>query len=135
MTVATAGPGKQAGAFTLRFAGFVSTDYTNYTPPNGMGQSAGEPSIGCNRDTGKVMNIAGTETLRVSFDDCSSPASVKWENTSALWTSVTTFDPILDTDQKLGRTWVSQLLPSKMSLMAYSDDDGASWLPSQGCGQ
>ncbi|HYX26843.1 MAG TPA: fibronectin type III domain-containing protein [Thermoanaerobaculia bacterium] len=108
--------------------------YTNYTPPNGMGQSAGEPSIGCNRDTGKVMYIAGTETLRVSFDDCSSPASVKWENTSALWTSVTTFDPILDTDQKLGRTWVSQLLPSKMSLMAYSDDDGASWLPSQGSG-
>jgi hypothetical protein len=108
--------------------------YTNYTPPNGMGQSAGEPSIGCNRDTGKVMYIAGTETLRVTFDDCSSPASAKWENTSALWTSLTTFDPILYTDQKLGRTYVSQLLPSKMSLLAYSDDDGANWLPSQGSG-
>src|SRR6185295_11361107 len=52
----------------------------------------------------------------------------------ALWTSLTTFDPILHTDSKLGRTWVSQLLPSKMSLLAYSDDDGASWLPSQGSG-
>jgi hypothetical protein len=108
--------------------------YTNYIPPNGVGASAGEPSIGCNRETGKVMYIAGTETLRISFDDCSSPATAKWENTSALWTSLTTFDPILDTDGKLGRTWVSQLLPSKMSLLAYSDDDGASWLPSQGSG-
>jgi hypothetical protein len=108
--------------------------YTNYIPPNGVGASAGEPSIGCDRDTGKVMYIAGTETLRVTFDDCSSPASAKWENTSALWTSLTTFDPILDTDAKLGRTWVSQLLPTKMSLLAYSDDDGASWLPSQGSG-
>ena len=108
--------------------------YTNYIPPNGMGASAGEPSIGCNRETGKVMYIAGTETLRVSFDDCSSPATAKWENTSALWTSLVTFDPILHTDAKLGRTFVSQLLPTKVSLLAYSDNDGASWLPSQGAG-
>jgi hypothetical protein len=108
--------------------------YTNYIPPNGVGASAGEPSIGCDRETGKVMYIAGTETLRVSFDDCSSPATAKWENTSALWTSLTTFDPILHTDAKLGRTFVSQLLPTKLSLLAYSDDDGASWLPSQGSG-
>jgi len=101
--------------------------YTNYTPPNGMGGAAGEPSIGVDRDTGKVMYIAGTETLRITFDDCSSPATAKWENVSAPWTSVTTFDPILYTDPKLGRTYVSQLLPSKMSLMGYTDDDGASW--------
>jgi hypothetical protein len=108
--------------------------YTNYTPPNGMGGSAGEPSIGVDRETGKVMYIAGTETLRVTFDDCSSPATAKWENVSAPWTSITTFDPILYTDPKLGRTYVSQLLPTKLSLMGYTDDDGASWLPSQGSG-
>ncbi len=108
--------------------------YTNYVPPTGMGASAGEPSIGCSRETGKVMYIAGTETLRISFDDCSSPATAKWENTSAMWTSLTTFDPILFTDGKLGRTYVSQLLPTKLSLLAYSDDDGANWLPSQGSG-
>ena len=108
--------------------------YTNYIPPNGMGASAGEPTLGVDRDTGKVMYIAGTETLRVTFDDCSSPAGAKWENVSAPQTSVTTFDPILYTDPKLGRTYVSQLLPTKMSLMAYTDDDGASWLPSQGSG-
>jgi hypothetical protein len=108
--------------------------YANYTPPAGMGASAGEPSIGVDRETGKVMFIAGTETLRVGFDDCSSPAAAAWQSVSAIQTSLTTFDPILYTDPKLGRTYVSQLLPTKLSLMAYTDDDGATWLPSQGSG-
>jgi hypothetical protein len=112
----------------------VPPTYANYTPPAGMGTSAGEPSIGLDRDTGKAMYIAGTQTLRVTFDDCSSPATAKWEDVSAPLTSVTTFDPILFTDAKLGRTWVSQLLPSKMSLLEYTDDDGANWYPSQGSG-
>ena len=108
--------------------------YANFVPPEGMGQSAGEPSIGVNERTGSAMYIAGTETLRVDFDDCTSPAAAKWQNVSALLTSQTTFDPILFTDQKLGRTFVSQLLPSKLSLMAYSDNDGITWSPSQGAG-
>src|SRR3954451_21018708 len=53
----------------------VPPTYANYTPPAGVGTSAGEPSIGVDRDTGKAMYIAGTETLRVTFDDCSSPAT------------------------------------------------------------
>jgi Fibronectin type III domain len=81
-----------------------------------------------------VMYIAGTETLKVDFNDCSSPASAKWEDRSALLTSQVTFDPILFTDQALGRTFVSQLLPTKISLMAYTDNDGTPWLPSQGAG-
>jgi len=108
--------------------------YANYTPPDGMGGNAGEPSIGVDRRTGKVMYIAGTQTLRTTFNDCSSPASAKWEDVSATLTSQVTFDPILYTDPQLGRTYVSQLLPTKLSLMAYTDDDGASWLPSQGSG-
>ena len=108
--------------------------YSVYTPPNGKGQSAGEPTLGINERTGSVMYIAGTETLKVDFNDCSSPASAKWEDRSALLTSQITFDPILFTDQKLGRTFVSQLLPSKVSLMAYTDNDGLTWLPSQGAG-
>src|SRR5438093_205870 len=83
--------------------------------------SAGEPSIGVNRRTGKVMYVAGTETLRITFNDCSSPATAKWENVSAPQTSQVTFDPILFTDAFLGRTYVSQLLPTKLSLMAYTD--------------
>ena len=108
--------------------------YANYTPPNGLGGEAGEPSIGVDRKTGKVMFVAGTQTLRTTFNDCSSPATAKWENVSATLTSQVTFDPILYTDPQLGRTYVSQLLPTKLSLMAYTDDDGASWLPSQGSG-
>jgi hypothetical protein len=108
--------------------------YANYTPPNGLGTGAGEPSIGIDRKTGKVMYVAGTQTLRVNFNDCSSPAGAAWEDVSALQTSQVTFDPILYTDPKLGRTFVSQLLPTKLSLMAFTDDDGAAWSPSQGSG-
>lgn len=107
--------------------------YANYTPPDGMGTNAGEPSIGVDRDTGKVMYIAGLQTLRVTFNDCSSPATAKWEDVSTTQTSTTSLDPILYTDPKIGRTYVSQL-SGTTSLLAYTDDDGASWNPSQGGG-
>jgi hypothetical protein len=116
----------------------VSTEkapvYTSYNPPAGMGESAGEPTLGVNENTGAVMYIAGTETLKVNYDDCSSPATATWEDVSTTLTSLVTFDPILFTDQQTGRTFVSQLLPAKISLMAYTDDDGATWSPSQGAG-
>lgn len=105
-----------------------------HLPAGDLGQDAGEPTLGVNFESGKVMYISSLETLRVSFDDCSSPAEATWEDVSFLTTSLETFDPILWTDQELGRTFVSQLLPSKISLMAFSDDDGENWTPSQGAG-
>src|SRR6059058_1657630 len=78
--------------------------YAHYTPPDGMGTGAGEPSIGFDRDTGKAMYIAGLQTLRVTFNDCSSPATAKWEDVSTTLTSTTSLDPILYTDPKIGRT-------------------------------
>jgi hypothetical protein len=108
--------------------------YSNHKPPAGMGQSAGEPTLGVNEETGAVMYIAGLETLRVKYDDCSSPATATWEDVSAPQTSLVSFDPILFTDQTTGRTFVSQLLPTKVSLLAYTDDDGETWEPSQGAG-
>ena len=105
-----------------------------YAPPAGVGASAGEPSIGVDGRTGAVLYIAGTETLKVTFNDAASPATAAWQNVSATQTSLITFDPILYTDRVLGRTFVSQLLPTSFSLMAYSDDDGATWNPSQGGG-
>jgi hypothetical protein len=108
--------------------------YAVYAPPAGLGATAGEPSIGVNHRTGAVMYIAGTETLKVGFNDASTPATASWQNVSALQTSLITFDPILYTDAGLGRTYVSQLLPTKISLMAYTDDDGVTWNPSQGAG-
>jgi len=113
--------------------------YRNYAPPSGLGQSAGEPTLGANWQTGAVMFIASLETLRVRFDDSVTPATATWEDVSTTQTSLATFDPLLFTDSDAGasrtnRTFVSQLLPTKVSLMAFTDDDGATWTPSQGAG-
>ncbi|HEX3556659.1 MAG TPA: sialidase family protein [Thermoanaerobaculia bacterium] len=108
--------------------------YAVYAPPSGLGTGAGEPSIGVDERTGAVMYIAGLQMLKASFNDAASPAMATWQDVSTTLTSLTTFDPILYTDQKLGRTFVSQLLPTTVSLMAYTDDDGATWNVSQGAG-
>jgi hypothetical protein len=108
--------------------------YNNFAPPATLGQRAGEPTIGLNFSTGKAMFIASLQTLRVTFNDLVSPATATWENKSAPNTSVTSFDPILFTDSQTNRTFVSQLLPSKVSLMSFTDNDGESWTPSQGSG-
>jgi len=112
--------------------------YLNYAAPSGLGQSAGEPTLGANWDSGAVMYISGLETLRVNFDDSASPATATWADVSAPNTSITSLDPILFTDSDAGasrtnRTFVSQLA-GKISLMAFTDDDGATWTPSQGAG-
>lgn len=103
----------------------------------GIGVDAGEPSIGVNWFTGAVMFQAMLQTLRVTFDDAACPTTppATFENRSALLTSQTTFDPILYTDSRTGRTIVSQLLfGTTTTASAYSDDDGATWLPSYGAG-
>jgi hypothetical protein len=111
----------------------VDPSYTVYGASAGLGASAGEPSIGVDERTGAVMYIASLQTLKVTFDDSSTPATAAWQDVSHALTSFITLDPILYTDQKLGRTFVSQLLGAT-SLMAYTDDDGATWTPSQGAG-
>ena len=108
--------------------------YNNFAPPSTLGQRAGEPTIGLNWATGRAMFIASLQTLRVTFNDTVSPATATWENKSAPNTSITSFDPILFTDSSTNRTFVSQLLPSKISLMAFTDNDGETWTPSQGAG-
>ena len=114
--------------------------YTVYTPPAGLGGSAGEPSIGINWNTGKVFYIASTQTLRVTFNECVDPAVAKWEDVSFPTTSRVTLDPILFTDPVTGRTFVSQLL-GKASSTAYTDNDAGvdgkavgDWIQSQGSG-
>jgi len=112
--------------------------YHNHAAPAGLGESAGEPTLGANWDSGAVMYISGLETLRVTFNDSMSPATAAWADVSAPTTSITSLDPILFTDSDAGasrtnRTFVSQLA-GKISLMAFTDDDGATWTPSQGAG-
>ena len=112
--------------------------YTNYAAPGELGNSAGEPSIGVNWNTGAAMFIASLQTLRVKWDDSVSPAPATWQDVSAPTTSVVTSDPILFTDSVTGpnrtnRTFASQLL-GKTSSVAYSDDDGATWSVAMGSG-
>ncbi|HWM92264.1 MAG TPA: PKD domain-containing protein [Thermoanaerobaculia bacterium] len=112
-----------------------------YEAPAGIGNSAGEPSIGVGRLGAEhipnaAMYIAGLEVLRVTRDECLSSSrqeTDEWVDKTAPNNGLTTLDPILFTDFRTGRTFASQLGP-KCSLMAFSDDDGESWLPSQGCG-
>lgn len=112
--------------------------YNNYPAPPELGNSAGEPTIGINWNSGNAMFIASLQTLRVQWDDTASPAPATWEDVSAPTTSLASADPILFTDSDAGphrtnRTFVSQLL-GKASAMAFTDDDGASWTISQGSG-
>jgi PKD domain len=122
--------------------------YYNYAPPATIGEASGEPSIGYNLTTHKAMYIAGLQTLRVTFPENITPAGTVpaacdalWEDVSYVVTKTKSLDPILFTDQLTGRTFVSQLdsvvppaspvLVGLNSLMAYTDDDGATWTPAQ----
>jgi hypothetical protein len=112
--------------------------YQNYAAPNGLGTTAGEPSIGVDWKTGNVMYVSDLQTLRVKFDDSVSPARTTWTDVSAPNTSVTSLDPILYTDHTTGRTFVSELT-GQDSLTAFTDTDGGTgqatdWTPSQGGG-
>jgi hypothetical protein len=71
--------------------------YQNYPAPAAMGDSAGEPSIGVNWNSGAAMFIASLQTLRVKWDDSVSPASATWEDVSAPTTSLITQAPGLVT--------------------------------------
>ncbi|HEX2895320.1 MAG TPA: sialidase family protein [Marmoricola sp.] len=103
--------------------------------PNG----AGEPSIGFNPKTGATLYQAGLATLKAKFDDSTSPATATWSDVSANAAkgcpqgSTTSLDPILFTDRTTGRTFESQL-SGVDSLTCWTDDDGATWLPSEGGG-
>src|SRR3954467_9816421 len=111
-------------------ANAASPTFTNYVGPTAMVGDAGEPSIGYNPKTDATFFQAYTTTAKVTgFDG----------NGGATWPDVpqpaatTSLDPILWTDRGTGRTITSQLLLA-CSQAAFTDDDGASWLPSQGCG-
>src|SRR5205085_11165954 len=73
----------------------IAPRYHVFPAPNGLGGSAGEPSIGVNWQTGKVFLLAGFQVLRVTFDDCPSPAATTWEDKSP--TQAASLDPILFT--------------------------------------
>ena len=120
-------------------------------PTAGGAASSGEPSIGVDwnpnvaslkygtvNQGGVAFFTANLNEYRVSFDDCSSPAAATWTDVSSPVETVTTLDPIGHCDHfggsHPGRLFQSQLAGAT-SVMAFSDDDGNTWLQSQGSGQ
>lgn len=117
-----------------------SATFVNYTAPAELAREAGEPTVGVNWKTGKVLFQAFTETLQVTFDDSTLPAKATWKDVSRPPTSITSLDPILETDPITGRTLVSQLAPP-CSIAAFTDSDGeptaanpTGFAPSAACG-
>jgi hypothetical protein len=110
--------------------------FQNYVPDTTY--NGGEPSIGTNWQTGNAMYLASFDALRVGFDDCSSPAKDTWTNTNV--PAAASLDPIMFTDHTRApgdttpnRTLVSQLT-GQDSITFTTDDDGVTYLPSQGGG-
>ncbi len=121
-------------------AGETPLGFAVYPAPGQLARDAGEPTIGVNWKTGKVMFQAFTETDQVTFDDSKVPATASWKDVSRAPTNVTSLDPVLETDSTIGRTFVSQLAPP-CSVAAYTDSDGEptatnpnGYTPFVGCG-
>src|SRR5439155_18913124 len=76
--------------------------------------------------------------VKVTFDDCQSPARAIWEQKPLLTANTPRVfgDPILFTDHQTGRTFVSQLegLTPAGSTTDITDNDGDSFTPSEGSG-
>jgi hypothetical protein len=126
-TLAAVGPASAAKP------GAPAPSYRVYTAPPGLGDDAGEPTLGVH-PSGEVMFQALYETLNVSNLDRGGPGRAVWRDTAPATTSSYSLDPLLKMDPTTGRTWVSQLVAA-CSLMAYTDDRGESWHDSTlGCG-
>lgn len=95
-----------------------------------VGASFGEPTLGWDDKAGVVLYQSGLKTMRMKWD---AKGKVTSKNVAGDLTSQTTFDPIIFTDPQTHRTFVSQL-DLVCSLMAFTDDAGESWTPSEGCG-
>lgn len=102
--------------------------YVTYHEPGSAG-GGGEPSIGVDWRTGAVLYQSSLRTLSVTFNGTSST----WKNVTNGPTGHISLDAALFTDRVTGRTFVSQLL-ANCSATVYTDDDGATWQPSMGCG-
>ena len=111
--------------------GVTKPVFGQYAAPQSNATNAGEPSIGVNWKSGATMFLSNTTTYRVAFNDKARTST--WTNVSGHTSAVISLDPILWTDRLTGRTLVSQLLLA-CSATETTDDDGATWVPSQGCG-
>jgi hypothetical protein len=128
--------------YAPRGLGEPDAHWSHYAPSAGdtdVGAGAGEPTLGVpvknnltlqqtQPDQSHLMYIAGLQTLRLEVDSIVSPAIGTWRNKSAP-THIQTLDPILEVNQKTGRT-ISTQLNAKRSLISLSDDNGETWTES-----
>jgi hypothetical protein len=110
----------------------VAPTYKQHTAPSALAKDSGEPSLGVDWKTGSTMFQANQNTYKVAFDDAAGTST--WTDVTGNTTGQITLDPILWTDSRNGRTFVSQLLLA-CSAAEFTNDDGATWIPSQGCGE
>jgi|ERR1041384_744182 hypothetical protein len=102
-----------------------------------MGRGAGEPSIGANWTTGVVNMQSDLETLFITFNDnCPTNGQLSnWVNRRATTSQFIDSDPIGFTDRQTGRIFAGELtLLSPTCKTSYSDDDGQTWIPTNGSG-
>jgi hypothetical protein len=105
----------------------TANQYTEYS----LGVNGGEPSIGFDPHANAALYGASLHVQRVTWNDATTPATMATTTVSP--TAPTTLDAITVVDQNTHRTFSSQLAGA-CSIMSYSDDAGATWNPSQGCG-
>ena len=104
-----------------------------YAPPGSAKASSGEFNIGFNPHTGRIMTMNTGPIWRLTPAELLNPAKPEccealWEDKSAITTN-TGLDPILFTDQKTGRTFVSNSTAGANAVYGYSDNDGDLWVP------
>ncbi|MGI8609348.1 MAG: hypothetical protein ACR2MY_09005 [Candidatus Dormibacteria bacterium] len=89
--------------------------------------NAGEPNIGANLETGKVMYMAGNQVSQITFNDRVTPPTASWLDVTPTQEPANE-DQIIITDRVTGRTWAAGLLVAGSNIQ-YSDTDGSagSW--------
>ncbi|HYY94732.1 MAG TPA: exo-alpha-sialidase, partial [Pyrinomonadaceae bacterium] len=100
-----------------------------------LGHDAGEPSIGNNWKSGVTSYQSDLQTLFITFDDACATSGATWANRPAPTSLFVDSDPIGFTDRYTGRTFAGELtLTSPSCKTSFTDDDGQTWVPSQGSG-
>ena len=138
LTLTATAPSQNPPAATGNASG-APPRFQHYAPNysrQGFGMFGGEATVDVNTKTGSIFYLGFLETMRLRVDDRTSPGLETWELKSGTLNSKVTMDPILVADPDTGRVFAQQLIAGEgQSLTEYSDDDGATWRPSEGGGQ
>jgi hypothetical protein len=107
--------------------------FSNYGSPPGFQTrdaaqrpSSGEPSIGADRTTGKIMYMAGTQVSQVGFNTSTVPPAATWNDVTPAQLANVSEDSILFTNATTNRTWAEDFLLNQAcnANMAFTDTDG-----------